>query len=213
MLKQCTYKLVGSFRKYNKIRLLIFISLIFFSFAGVAAGIKDESLSLKNTQLRSPDAEWADIEKDFLKSLSSDRTNGISYMVSGSFALAGGIAGTGVTSDPLEKGIYSLFQTIGIASLGYGAYKWQIGDDRRLLILSLKLNPDLSPKQKLSLLKSYVDQKKNRELKEHKIRAVTHALIAALNFYNSSQQTNESVKNTLNFIGGANILASLSYTF
>ncbi len=118
-----------------------------------------------------------------------------------------------MASDPLEQGIYSLFQSIGIASIGFGAYKWKVGDENRLIITSLKNSQDLSDEQKYKFIMTYNLEKAETDVSDKKIRAITHGLIALLNFYNASQYSHESVKNTLVFIGTANLLASLSYTF
>lgn len=193
-------KLAGNF-KYLVILILISTSV---SFA------QEKKSNFRNKTI---EMEWTDYDQVAARAAAADRTNGISYIISGGVALVGGIAGANVTSDPLEKGVYALFQTIGIASIGYGAYKWKIGDEDRLLMNSLHDSRDLSDAQKISFLKVYNDQKKELLRQERYIKAITHGLIAALNIYNASQQTQDGVKNTLYFVGGANLLASLSYTF
>jgi hypothetical protein len=160
-----------------------------------------------------PDKSWREYELRQLARMQDDETNGLSYMISGGLALLGGIAGQGATSDPLEQTVYTLFQSIGVASVGYGAYKWKIGDDERKLYLSLRRSTQLSDSQKFLFLKTYYGEKQSLGEQEKVIRAVTHALIAGLNFYNATQQKQEGIKNTLNFIGGANLLASISFAF
>lgn len=201
------FNLVGSFS------LILFI---LFSLPSVSFGEESpKQYKLFKIPLKSisKDPTWDDFELNYQKSLEADKTQGISYIISGSIALVGGLAGNGVTSDPLEKGVYAIFQTIGVASIGFGAYKWQIGDDNRLLIQSLKYNDNLSNGQKLSVLKSIEKEKGTLKEKEKLIKAITHGMIAALNFYNASLQKNSSVKNGLYFIGTANALASISYSF
>ncbi len=215
MLKQFTYKLAGSSS-------WLFLLLIFvFNLSALADEVRapnnasdkiftaTSSIEKKN----SIDLTWNDFEKMNLDKIQADKTDGISYIISGSLALLGGIAGTCVTTDPLEKGIYTLFQTIGIASVGYGAYKWQVGDDQRSLYNSLKNTREIDDSQRIAFLKVYYEDKKITESHEKYIKAMTHGLIAALNIYNASQQNQEGVKNTLYFIGGANLLAALSYSF
>jgi hypothetical protein len=156
---------------------------------------------------------WAGYHRLYLKKMQEDRTQGLSYVISGSLAIAGGLVGDVVTKDPIEKGIYALFQTIGIASVGYGAYKWKVGDSDRQLIETLQTTQGMNDQDRVVFLKNYYAHKKEYEKQERFIKAITHGMIAALNFYNSSQQKQEGVKNTLLFIGGANFLASMSYTF
>jgi hypothetical protein len=182
----------------------IFLFIIFFQTRVFA-----QELNVKPDPLKT----WDQYEAFIQKQTELDRKNGLAYIISGSIALAGGLAGSGVTVDPLEKGIYALFQTIGVASVGYGAYRWQIGSEDRLLFSSLQETASLNDKQKLDVIRSYEIQKKQIEAREKMIRVVVHGLIAGLNLYNGSQQSNESVKNTLFFIGGANLLASISYAF
>lgn len=162
---------------------------------------------------QSSSVTWAELNAKSLELQEMDHVNGLSYIISGSIALVGGIAGANVTSDPLERGIYALFQTIGIASIGYGSYKWKIGDEDRLIYSTLRDSKGYTDQQRLAFIKTYQYKKQELEKNERFIKAFTHGLIAALNFYNASQQKQDGVKNTLYFVGGANLLASLSYTF
>ncbi len=155
---------------------------------------------------------WDDYYKELERIREQDKRNGISYIISGSLALVSGILADGSTSDPIEKGVYTLFQTIGVASIGYGSYQWQIGGEDRLIYNSLQLSK-IPNDQKMQFLKSYRTIKAEQLKRERIVRAVTHGMISALNIYNASQQKNDSVKTSLNFIGAVNLLAALSYTF
>lgn len=180
------------------------VSLLSETTADSSAAISSEKVT---------DSKWKEILKTQEQEKQIDRTNGLSYIISGGIALVGGLAGANITDDPLEKGVYSLFQTIGIASMGYGAFKWKVGDERRLMINSLAKDKNLNPEQKFSFYTTYYLEKSKIEKNDRAIRAITHGLIAALNFYNGSQQQQGGVKNTLYFIGGANLLAAISFTF
>lgn len=204
MHKQFTYKWAGNFSV-----LVLFILLL----STECFAEQDKNVGFPTRKLISSEVEWSHYDRIAKLSLQEDRTNGISYIISGGIALAGGLAGANITSDPLERVIYALFQTIGVASVGYGAYKWKVGDEERLLMSALRNTSELSHQQKLAFLNAYHQEKKQIKEQERYIKAITHGLIAALNFYNASQQRQDGVKNTLNFIGGANLLASLSYTF
>jgi hypothetical protein len=156
--------------------------------------------------------KWEDFSKEVELQKEKDRKNGLSYVISGSLALVGGILGNNVAEDTAEKGIYTVFQTIGVASIGYGAYTWQIGGEERSIYQSLQYSK-LTPEQKTQFLRAYNYQRKEKEKRDRYIRAITHGLIAGLNFYNASQQKQDSLKSTLNFIGGVNLLAAVSFTF
>lgn len=155
---------------------------------------------------------WEQYSKDVERLEKTDYRNGLSYIISGSLALAGGIVGSNLTDDSLEKGVYTIFQTIGVASVGYGAYVWKIGGEERTITRSLQYSK-LPPDQRTNFLRSFYAQKKASETRERQIKAITHGLIAGLNFYNASQQKQDSIKNGLFFIGSVNLLAAISFTF
>lgn len=155
---------------------------------------------------------WKQFEKEVALQREEDRKDGISYIISGSLALAGGLVGESISKDPSEGAIYSVFQTIGVASVGYGAYKLNVGGEDFHLLKQLSYTK-LTDSEKFEVLKASRLEKKERQKSENSIRAITHSLIAALNIYNGSRQKNESLKTALYFIGGANILAAASFTF
>lgn len=155
--------------------------------------------------------KWDQFSKITEDQIKNDYKNGLSYVLSGSMALVGGIVGEKIAVDSLEKGVYTIIQTIGIASIGYGAYTWKIGSNERNLFQILN-STSLTQEQKSQVIKSYYIQKRITDENERFIKAVTHALIATLNFYSASSQSNSSVKSGLNFIGGVNLLAALSFS-
>ena len=183
---------------------ILFVFLFIIGHSGILIAAEDK--------FKFTTTKWDEFTREVELQKEIDRRNGISYVISGSLALAGGIWGNSIATDAAEKGIYTVFQTIGIASLGYGSYVWQIGGEERSVYQTLQYSK-LTAEQKTQFLQAYVLQKKEKERKDHIIRGITHGLIAGLNFYNASQQSNDSLKNTLNFIGGVNLLAAASFTF
>ena len=127
--------------------------------------------------------------------------------------MAGGLAGQASSPDPLDKGVYTLFQSIGVASIGYGIYTWKLGDDDRWFYDIVGNAANVSVQDRLAMMNSYTRTKRAREKEQKFVRALTHGMIAALNFYGATQQQNESVKNALIFLGGVNTLAAISFTF
>ena len=178
-------------------------------------GLKIGQVNLKNEfDLGSRErSNWTSFKTRMKEKEEKERIGGISYVISGSLALVGGFIGQGQAVDPLEIGIYALFQTIGIASLGYGVHVWRVGDEERLLFNSLENAHDLNDRERGIVISSYLSEQKQREKSERFIRALTHGLIAAYNVYNASHQSQESVSNVLYFIGGVNLLACASYSF
>jgi hypothetical protein len=138
---------------------------------------------------------------------------GMSYIVSGTLELLGGVFAESTTTDPVAKGVYLLFESIGIASIGYGAYTYKVQSDEDLMRESLHASPFLSDKAKVETLRKYFELSKVNSKKEDRIKALTHGLIALLNFYSGSRQKSEPVRNTIFFIGGVNLLACISYSF
>lgn len=160
------------------------------------------------SELESWDSFYRQMEKQKI----TDHTQGLSYIISGSLALLGGGFGEGLASDPLEKGVYTLFQTIGIASIGYGAYTWQIGNEDRNFYEMIQTS-NISLQTKSEMLRVYRISTQERQKKERYIKMITHGLISALNFYSASQQSNDSIKTSLYFIGGVNLLACITFSF
>lgn len=143
----------------------------------------------------------------------TDYINGLSYIISGSIAVVGGQLGQTTTDDPLERGVYTLFQSIGIASIAFGTYTWTIGDEDRLIYNSLKNTPQFSDKDRDAFLQSYYQRKFERERNERFVKVIAHSLIAAFNAYSASQQENATIRNGLYFVGGVNLLAAVSFAF
>lgn len=170
------------------------------------------SIEASDSEFQFENTDWSEFSKEVELQKIYDKRNGISYVISGSLALLGGIWGQGVTNDTAEKGVYMAFQTIGVASVGYGAYTWHVGGEERSLYTTLK-NLKYTEEQKSQFLKQYKLQMKERKKKENLVRAVTHGLLAGINLYNGSQQKQDSLKGALYFVGTVNLLAAASYTF
>lgn len=197
-LKRFMCNLAGVFKR------IIFLFIILVSVS---------SYALEEVEVSTENMNWKKFSKEVRLLKESDYRNGLSYIISGSIALAGGLLGESITEDPAERGIYTVFQTIGIASVGYGAYQWKVGGEERALYDALRYTRSLSPKEKSMFLRTYYRQRKLRTKRERVIKAITHGLVAALNVYSATQQDESGVKNALFFVGGVNLLASVSYTF
>lgn len=161
--------------------------------------------------LSSDSVDWNIYSQEMVEQIEKDRLNGFSYIISGTLALVGGIVGDQLAKDPSEAAAYTLFQTIGVASVGYGFYVWQIGERDRSIYETLNLS-GLSQAQKNQYLRAHFSYLEQFRKKDRLIRAITHGLIAGLNFYNGSRQKQDSLKNTFNFIGRVNLLACLSFS-
>jgi hypothetical protein len=206
-----TYKSAGRFSA--RARALLLAMIVSW---GAVGGAQTKLLHLNEPTFKTSnsfDREWSAFEKAMKEKQDKDRIDGISYLISGSLALIGGLFGQAATKDPMEKGVYTLFQSIGVASIGYGIFTWKLGDEDRWFYDIMGASSSLSERDRVTMINAYYKSKAAREKRQKFVRALTHGLIAALNFYGATQQTNESVKNALMFLGGVNTLAAVSFTF
>jgi hypothetical protein len=156
---------------------------------------------------------WEDFKLNVQKQSRTDEKQGYSYVLSGTLAVIGGFIGDSMTKDPLEKGVYAIFQSIGVAAIGMGFYQWKLGNDDRTFYSTLSEAKFLTSEQKGELVHLRQLQIEKNQVIDKRIRVLTHGMIALVNAYNASKQTNSSVKNVLGFIAGVNILAAISYSF
>lgn len=195
----------------RKMWLFLFITVI--SFQSLAVHPKnDPNIQAENTALTAI-PPWKALGTDMRSKRMMSNKLGWSYVISGGIGFAGGLAGEDIATDPLEKAVYTVFQTIGIASIGYGLFKVYIPPEDEKLYRLLDSDLSLTDLQREKLFKVYQDQQTENLRKEKTIRAITHGLIAALNFNNASKQKQGTIKDALLFVGGVNLLACVSYSF
>lgn len=156
--------------------------------------------------------DWKAFERTEIKQENTAYITGLSYILSGAIAIGSGFAGQNIATDPLEKGTYTLFQVIGVAAIGYGAYVWIVGGEDHLLYTTLH-DTNLSNDQRTQVLQSYGTHRRERERRERIVQAITHAMISGLTIYTATQQGKGPVQNGLYVIGGINALAAIHYTF
>lgn len=157
---------------------------------------------------------WSDFQISIKEKVKVEKLNGESEVITGFLALAAGLVGDSMAKDPLERGVYTLFQSIGIASIGLGMYDQSVGDDYRVLYhLLSKKNSSLTEAQRDSLVTEYNQIHSYYEAREKRIKKYTFGLMALTQLYNGARVKNESVKNTMYFIGAVNALVAVSYSF
>ncbi len=156
---------------------------------------------------------WNEFSTKIQDTKSHNSSDGFAYVVSGSLGLVGGLIAERMTLDPAEKLVFVLFQSIGIAAIGFGSLQWKVSNDDETLYDTLRFSNSLTEQQRTQIVQNYFRFKKQNEIRENRIKAVTFGLISLLNFYNGYQQKSEPVKNSLYFLGSVNLLACLSYSF
>jgi len=156
---------------------------------------------------------WSSFDLVMREQENKDYTDGLSYIISGGIAIAGGLYGYYSSEDLFAKAVYSIAQTAGIAAIGYGAFKLTLGDDHRVFYQTVRDTRSLTPQQRDEMVRTYFNLEKQRERSTRTIKAITHGLVALLNAYNALTATNQDLRTALFFVGGVNALASISFVF
>lgn len=157
--------------------------------------------------------DWSKFRLHVEERAEQHRFEGLAYMVSGGAVLIGSAIGLEKSEDVLAKAVYSVSQSLSIASIGYGAYLYSIGDSDRSFFNVIENASSLDPSQKNEILRSYIRNKNENQRKERMIRIVTHGLIAVANFYGASRETDPGLATALYFVGGVNAIAAVSIAF
>ena len=109
------------------------------------------------------------------------------------------------------KAIYSVTETLGVASIGYGAYLALVDNDLSRFVRMVKAVPGLTPLQKDQLAFHYLKEGAERARTLRKVRVISHGLTAALNFIDGATMSNPNLSEALYFLGGVNVLAALGF--
>lgn len=155
---------------------------------------------------------WNDFDRQMKDKIEMDRREGLSHLIGGGLTLAGGFLGSLQTNESSESIAYALLQNIGVASVGYGFYKRNIGDEDLRMYYILR-DSKLSVAAKQDFLLSFNAHESEMKRKNRNMRAIIHGLLATVNGVAGAREANSSVKNGLFFISGVNALACLSFSF
>ena len=152
---------------------------------------------------------------DLLKAKASEieekrTTDGLAYIISGAVVLGVSLPAYYLTEDVFARAVYSLGQTLGVASIGYGSYLRGVDDDTTRFYHLITRTP-LTPKNREELSEGYLQDSARVARNSRKIRVITHSLTGALNFVNGATTSNRELKTALFFVGGINVLAALSF--
>lgn len=158
------------------------------------------------------EAQWNEFRDFVLKQQAENETLGKAYMISGVLAAIGGSVGYYQSEEVFSRTVFAITSNLGIAAIGLGAsYLWT-GSQMDSFFYAID-GSSLSLHEKNEVLRRYLY--KEQKEKEHRrwIKVATHALIAALNIYTASQETSPEVRSVFYFLGGANALLAVSYSF
>lgn len=73
--------------------------------------------------------QWESFKRYMKDRQEEDHIRGVSYMISGTVAVLGGVAGYYNSEDSFSRGIYAIAQSVGVAAIGYGANKYWNGNE------------------------------------------------------------------------------------
>lgn len=175
----------------------------------------------QNAMARSPGRElklddvqsWKQFSETMKLQEDRDRVDGQAYMISGALLILGGVVGYHNSDGSIEKLAYSVSQSLGVAGMGYGAYLYNVGSEQTSFYHTVANSQTLNEGQRDDLVKNYVTEWKTNRYNEKVIRIVTHSIVAAMNFYNASRESQHDLKQGLYVIGGVNALAAVSLSF
>lgn len=156
--------------------------------------------------------QWNEFREFVLRQEEENKILGQAYIISGLLAAIGGSVGYYEAEEVFSRTVFAITSNLGIAAIGLGAsYLWT-GSQADSFFYAIDKS-SLSPQQKNEVLRRYLDREQKE--KEHRrwIKVATHSLIAALNIYTASQESSDEVRSVFYFLGGANALLAISYSF
>lgn len=157
-------------------------------------------------------AQWKEFKEFVIDQRVEDEKLGLSYMISGAVATVGGVYGYYAAEEVFSRSMFAITSTIGIAAIGLGASYYWTGNEYDSFYYALE-GSGLSVTERNKILQRYLEKEKAERENRKWIRVATHALIAAVNFYGASQESNNDAKAIFLFLGGANAVLAVSYGF
>jgi hypothetical protein len=140
----------------------------------------------------------------------SNRVAGWSYVVSGGILVGVSIPAFYLSTDPFARAIFSLGETLGVASVGYGSYLVLVSDDYTRFVRIVDA-ARVGPAERERLADGFLRETASRAASVRKIRVISHGLTAGLNLLNAFTSSQRDLKTALYFLGGINTLAALNF--
>ncbi len=186
---------------------LFLLFVVSFSF------ISAQSQAAQEKSWEITEISWKKYQTLLLEQQKETKLTGWSYVASGALIAAGSSIGFFSSIDPAAKLVYTLSQVLGLVGIGYGAHLLLIPDDYELFGQTLQETSTLTEDQRTDLVRNFLSQKQVIQRRQSLLRSMVHGLIAVVNIYNGSRQSESTVRDTLYFIGAINIAAALTFTF
>lgn len=182
---------------------LLGILLLFISFSAQASHWDEERRTPEN---------WNEFQSFIEKEEIENSRRGLAFMISGTLATLGGSVGYHESEEVLSRTIFALTSNIGLVAIGLGASYYFTGSEVDSFYYAIN-GSSLSLKQKNEVLQRYMQHQREEKDRRRWIRVATHSLIAVANFYSAAKEDNEQIRSVFYFLGGANTLMAISYSF
>jgi hypothetical protein len=192
-------------------KLATLLTLLILNFCGLTiAASTAHATSTEDSYVGIP--EWKPFQKYMEVRQEDDRVLGASYLISGTVATLGGMLGYYASEDPFSRGVYAVAQSVGVAAIGYGASEYWIGNEYNSFYHAVD-GSSLTMAQKGELLQRFLERDQEVRQRTRWIKVITHSLVAAVNLYNSTHESDKNVRGVLQFLGGTNAIIATSYAF
>ncbi len=157
-------------------------------------------------------AQWKEFKEFVVEQRAEDEKLGLSYMISGAVATVGGVYGYYAAEEVFSRSMFAVTSTIGLAAIGLGASYYWTGNEYDSFYYALE-GSGLSLSQRNKVLQRYLEKEKVEREHRKWIRVATHALIATVNIYGATHESNNDAKAIFWFLGGTNAILAVSYSF
>lgn len=157
-------------------------------------------------------AEWNEFQTYITQQEEENRRVGLSYLISGGVAAIGGAIGYQQSDDILSRSVFVITSNMGLAAFGWGATYYFTSSEMSSFYHSLE-GSSLTAAQKNEVLQRYLKREKEEQEKRRWIRVATHVLLAGLNFYSASQESDRNIQSMFYVLGGANTILAISHSF
>lgn len=185
-------------------RLILFSAFILF--LSCASWAFEREVSYDGT------AQWNEFRHFVLEQQKEDERVGLGYMISGAVAAVGGSIGYHQSEEVFSRTVFAITSNVGLAAIGLGATYYWTGNEVDSFFYAID-GSSLSLAEKNEVLQRYLSKERQEKENRRWIRVATHALIAVANLYSASQEESSEVRSVFYFLGGANALLAISYSF
>lgn len=157
-------------------------------------------------------AQWTEFREYVVQQQEENERVGLGYMISGAVAAVGGGVGYYQSEEVFSRTIFAITSNVGLMAIGWGATQYWTSSELDTFFYAIE-GSSLSAAEKNEVLQRYLYKERKENERRRWIRVATHALIAVANLYSASQEQNSEVRSVFYFLGGANTLLAISYSF